>query len=158
MATSKKTAAPKTVKSVTRTLTTAKNTAAAPAVLAKAGKQFGADAAGVPGSKKPTKAPKAKPTVDLRGNVGKSTLAVHNGSKAALLKPKRTVSVPDIGIAGVPLHTVHDVAGLMKTLGDFPRGSTFTTDIYHGKSWMKVYNLRGRLIAEIKREDKKAKK
>lgn len=101
--------------------------------------------------KKPTKAPKAKPAkLD-------PALSAAKGVPTAEPKAKRTVAVPDIGLAGVPLHTVHDVAGLVKVLADFPRGSTYSTDIYQGMSWMKVYNLRGRLIAEVKRVDKPAK-
>lgn len=153
MATAKKTAAPKTLAEIKAQLNAgmkkptkvSKSVApkAVPAVLAKAGKQFGADAAGVPGSKKPTKAPKAS----------KSALAVHNDSKAALLKPKRTVAVPVGGASQVPQHTFHDAASLAHVLGTFPRGATL--DFMDDR--LDVYNLRGRLIAEVRKGDKPAK-
>lgn len=67
-------------------------------------------------------------------------------------KVKRTVAVPENGLSGVPVHDAYDVASLAKILGDFPRGSTFVP----GKL-IEIYNLRGRLIAEVRKTTKPAK-
>lgn len=66
-------------------------------------------------------------------------------------KAKRTVAVPENGLSGVPAHKVTTVAELAKVCGDFPRGSTF--DIMDNR--LDVYNLRGRLIAEVRHVAKK---
>lgn len=68
------------------------------------------------------------------------------------VKVKRTVAVPENGLSGVPVHDAYDVAGLAKILGDFPRGSTFVP----GKL-IEIYNLRGRLIAEVRKTTKPTK-
>jgi len=107
-----------------------------PAVLAKSGKLLAADPKGVPGTKA-VPASKAKPAL--------------KNSRV------RTVAVPENGIAGVPVHEVTSVAELAKVLADFPRGSTFTADQYFGKARIQIYNLRGKLVAEVRQIAKPAK-
>lgn len=155
MATAKKTAAPKTVKSVTRTLTTAKNTAAVPAVLAKAGKQFGADAAGVPGSKKPTKAPKDKRTEIIDSLTSKGIKPKMLG-KSAPKAAKRTVSVPAGGINSMIDHEIYGVEALVEQLSKYPKGSTFTAGA-GASPFICVFNMRKRLIGRIKAGEKPVK-
>lgn len=136
-----------------------------PAVVGKVGKLLAADAAGVPGAKKPTKAPKAKSTLadDIAAKgitpkmlgksapkVNKSALAVHNDSKAALLKPKRTVE--DTNLID---HEIHGVAALIEQLSKYPKGSLFSSS--STTPWIRVYNMRGRLIGRIKDGPKKTK-
>lgn len=95
---------------------------------------------------KPTKAPKAKPPAVVAKAADPKGVP---GSKPA----KRTVAVPENGLAGVPQHKTHDVASLAHILGTFPRGATFE----YMDNRLDVYNLRGRLIAEVRKGDKPAK-
>ena len=100
-------------------------------------------------AKKPTKAPKAKPAV-----AAKSALAAHNEGKAALLKPKRTVSLAGTTrLSAVPDHEVYGVEELRAKLSEFPRGAIFTV----GAIFINVFNLRGRLIGRIKDGPKQKK-
>lgn len=102
-------------------------------------------------AKKPTKAPKVKPAkLD-------PALSTARGVPTATPKAKRTVTAPENGLSGVPVHSATSVAELAKILGDFPRGATFSGDQYFGKGRIFIYNLRGKLIAEVRQIDKKAK-
>lgn len=120
----------------------------APAVVAKAGKQFAALAEGVPGAKKPTKAPKAKPVVVNLSAVMKTV------AKAATKPMKRTVSqAGTTRLSDVPDHEVHGVEDLRAKLAEFPRGALFTVTA----PFINIYNLRGRLIGRIKDGPKQKK-
>lgn len=102
-------------------------------------------------AKKPTKAPKAKPAV-----AAKSALAAHNEGKAALLKPKRTVSLAGTTrLSDVPDHEVYGVEELRAKLAEFPRGAIFT--VSPAAPFICVFNLRGRLIGRIKDGPKQKK-
>lgn len=54
---------------------------------------------------------------------------------------------------GLPTHGVTSVAEMAKVLADFPRGSTFDFMDDH----LDVYNLRGKLVAQVFKADKPAK-
>lgn len=116
---------------------------------------------------KPTKAPKkSKPATASKlvaktmamlpavvGKAGKQLAADAKGVPGS----KRTVVAPENGLSGVPVHKVRTIAELAKLLGDFPRGSTFSADQYFGKGRIFIYNLRGKLIAEVRQDDKPKK-
>lgn len=68
-------------------------------------------------------------------------------------KVKRTVAVPENGIAGVPVHELTSVAELAKVLGDYPRGSTFLV----AGPRIDIYNLRGKQVASIRQVAKPVK-
>lgn len=65
---------------------------------------------------------------------------------------KTTRTVPDNG-ATLPSHGATNVAELAKVLGDFPRGSTFE----HTAGGIDIYNLRGTLVATVRKVEKPAK-
>jgi hypothetical protein len=100
-------------------------------------------------AKKPTKAPKVKPAkLD-------PALSAARGVPTETPKAKRTVAAPKrlVSASGLPEHSYHDVASLAQVLGTFPRGSTL--DIMDNR--LDVYNLRGRLIGQVRQGDKPKK-
>jgi hypothetical protein len=92
----------------------------------------------------------AKERTDPVAVAGKAL--VKAATKPMRATAKKATSTSD---ASVPTHEVYSVADLRKVLGDFPVGSTFHA---LGQQTLTIYNVRGRLIAEVRKVEKEAMK